>query len=98
MKMLHLNPNLLLCAVAFSLAACAATPPQEGAGTEMKTEEKASPPKRIGMPNPASVHCEKVGGKLVLQTQQGGVTGMCTLPDGTVCEEWALYRGECPKR
>jgi hypothetical protein len=22
--------------------------------------------------------------------------GMCTLADGTVCEEWAYYRGECP--
>ncbi len=48
------------------------------------------------MPNPASVHCRTLGGELELVQEQDGVTGYCLLPDGTRCEEWALYRGECP--
>ena len=47
--------------------------------------------------NPASVNCEKVGGKLVIKDGTGGQYGECTLPSGKVCEERALYRGECGK-
>jgi hypothetical protein len=25
----------------------------------------------------------------------GGEYGLCELPDGSTCEEWALFRGEC---
>lgn len=44
------------------------------------------------MPNPASENCIKKGGKLALVDG----TGYCTLPSGQRCEEWALFRGECP--
>jgi putative hemolysin len=48
------------------------------------------------MPNPASVHCEQNGGKLELgQVASGGITGVCVFPDGSKCEEWAYFRGEC---
>lgn len=50
----------------------------------------------IGIANPASVNCIDLGGKLKIETDSsGGQYGMCTLPNGTVCEEWALFRGEC---
>ncbi len=50
---------------------------------------------RMALANPASVNCIKLGGKLtLLHTSQGDV-GMCQLPSGRVCEEWALFRGEC---
>jgi putative hemolysin len=46
--------------------------------------------------NPASVYCEDNGGSLEIRTAADrSQTGFCTLPDGTVCEEWAYYRGEC---
>ncbi|MFA5023131.1 MAG: DUF333 domain-containing protein [Candidatus Paceibacterota bacterium] len=49
-----------------------------------------------GLPNPASVHCEEVGGTLEIKTDaSGGQVGFCTLPDKSVCEEWALLRNEC---
>jgi putative hemolysin len=59
----------------------------------------AARPTAIGMANPASVHCQKVGGKLEIRTgKDGGQYGLCTLPDGRVCEEWALFRdGKCEK-
>ena len=41
--------------------------------------------------NPASVYCEDNGGSLEIRTAaDGSQTGFCTLPDGTVCEEWAM--------
>ena len=42
-----------------------------------------------GIANPASVYCEEQGGTLDLES------GMCTFPDGSQCEEWAFFRGEC---
>lgn len=47
---------------------------------------------RIGMPNPASAYCQHVGGRLEMRTSPQGTTGWCHLPDGTVMEEWALFR------
>ncbi|MCP4211870.1 MAG: DUF333 domain-containing protein, partial [Halieaceae bacterium] len=49
----------------------------------------------IGMPNPASVHCEDEGGKLEIRDEAGGQVGYCLFPDGSECEEWAYFRGEC---
>jgi putative hemolysin len=49
-----------------------------------------------GLPNPASVYCEQKGGKLDLrQDPSGGVAGVCVFPDGSECDEWAYFRGEC---
>lgn len=46
--------------------------------------------------NPASVNCIEKGGKTRIVERPGGQVGMCDLPDGTTCEEWALFRGKCP--
>ena len=54
--------------------------------------EKREAPQAIGMANPASVYCGKIGGKLELRQETGGAAGYCHLPDGRVVEEWALYR------
>jgi len=47
--------------------------------------------------NPASVYCEEQGGMLSIVDGEDGQYGICTLSDGTECEEWAYYRGECPE-
>ena len=48
------------------------------------------------MPNPASVYCEEHGGTVDLrQDASGGVAGICVFPDGSECDEWAYFRGEC---
>ena len=47
--------------------------------------------------NPASVNCQKQGGNLVIKTQPNGQYGVCYFEDNMACEEWALYRGQCPK-
>ena len=51
----------------------------------------------FAMPNPASKNCVDKGGKLEIVTEKdGGQVGMCHLPNGVVCEEFALLRKECP--
>jgi putative hemolysin len=48
------------------------------------------------MPNPASVYCEQNGNKLEIYTAaDGSQSGVCVLPDGSTCDEWAYFRGEC---
>jgi putative hemolysin len=48
------------------------------------------------LPNPASVHCEEQGNRLEIRTDDTGAqAGVCIFPDGTECDEWAYFRGEC---
>lgn len=48
------------------------------------------------IPNPASVYCEQQGFKSEIRTApDGSQFGMCIFPDGSECDEWAYYRGEC---
>ena len=47
--------------------------------------------------NPASVYCEEQGGTLRMEEDEAGQYGVCVLPDGIECEEWAYYRNECPE-
>jgi uncharacterized protein len=50
----------------------------------------------VGMANPASVFCEEQGGTVDLRTDDdGGQVGFCVFADGSECDEWALFRGEC---
>ncbi|OPY39078.1 MAG: hypothetical protein A4E35_00312 [Methanoregula sp. PtaU1.Bin051] len=48
-----------------------------------------------GLANPASVSCVEKGGTVEIKKDaSGGEYGMCNFPNGTSCEEWALFRGE----
>ncbi|HSM24589.1 MAG TPA: DUF333 domain-containing protein [Anaerolineaceae bacterium] len=59
-------------------------------GTDKKDTNNAN------MPNPASVFCEENGGTLEIRTaEDGSQSGMCVFPDGSECDEWAYFRGEC---
>lgn len=49
----------------------------------------------VGLANPASLFCEEQGYELEMREEAGGTAGYCLFPDGTECEEWAFYRGEC---
>jgi len=49
-----------------------------------------------GLANPASVNCIDKGYEFEIRTNQDGSQyGVCMFPDGSECEEWAYYRGEC---
>ncbi|MFM7173460.1 MAG: DUF333 domain-containing protein [Caldilinea sp.] len=36
-----------------------------------------------------------MGGTLEIRQGEGGEVGYCVFADGSECEEWALFRGEC---
>lgn len=57
-----------------------------------RTRTAPVPTPQTTLANPASVNCTNVGGVLEIVEEAGGQTGYCHLPDGRVCEEWALYR------
>ncbi|MBN1584931.1 DUF333 domain-containing protein [Candidatus Uhrbacteria bacterium] len=47
--------------------------------------------------NPASVNCGDAGGQLaVAKRPDGAEYGLCLFGPDRQCEEWALFRGECP--
>lgn len=49
-----------------------------------------------GLANPASVYCEEQGGRLEMREDvSSGQYGVCLFDDGSECEEWAFFRGEC---
>jgi uncharacterized protein len=59
-------------------------------------EENCTTTQNTGIANPASVYCTEQGGKLEIVNEDAGQKGICTLTDGTKCDEWEYYRGECP--
>ena len=82
---------IVLVMVGLALAACGGpTPAPTPLPTEGTTFE--SP---VGMPNPASQYCVEQGYQLEIRDEAGGQVGYCIFPDGSECEEWAFYRGEC---
>src|SRR4030042_7149265 len=48
------------------------------------------------LPNPASAYCEQQGNTLEIHTTaSGSQSGICIFPDGSECDEWVNFRGEC---
>lgn len=57
----------------------------------------ATPTSNAAIPNPASVNCLDKGGKLEIQERADlGQIGICVFDNNRQCDEWALWRGECP--
>jgi predicted secreted protein/putative hemolysin len=82
-------PGLFIFGVLLVLVVLAAGCTQQTATPAMTT------PAQSTIANPASVNCGQVGGTTDIKTDtSGGQYGMCTFPNGTSCEEWALFRGE----
>ncbi|HCD1345936.1 TPA: DUF333 domain-containing protein [Klebsiella pneumoniae subsp. pneumoniae] len=58
------------------------------AGCSSQVEQQPS----VGMANPASVYCARLGGTLEITKTAKGELGYCTLPSGERIEEWTLFR------
>jgi putative hemolysin len=49
-----------------------------------------------GIANPASTYCVEKGGTSEIRTaEDGSQSGVCIFPDGSECDEWAFFKGEC---
>ena len=76
----------------FVMALTACTVPQ----TQVAPEPAATSVPQAAMPNPASVYCTQKGNNLEIRTAaDGSQSGICVFPDGSTCDEWAYFRGEC---
>jgi putative hemolysin len=61
-----------------------------------RTESSGTDMPQPNMPNPASLYCEQNGNSLEIRTaEDGSQSGVCVFPDGSTCDEWAYFRGEC---
>ncbi len=72
----------------FLLIGCA----QPGPGTRPATPtlDKAK------LANPAAAYCQDQGFRYeIRQDDQGNETGICIFDDGSECDAWAYFRGEC---
>lgn len=58
-----------------------------------------SPQSGAAIANPASEYCtkEKSGRVEIVTDESGAQKGMCHLPDGSVVDEWELYRKDHPQ-
>lgn len=50
----------------------------------------------VGLANPASEYCAEKGGQWKTRNNSVGEQGVCYFSEMRQCEEWAMYRGECP--
>ncbi len=82
---------LSLCLFLFTKKVKTTTPSQNQSATTLPS------PTSTQMANPASVYCVNIGGTLAIQNGRLGEYGLCNFQDGRACEEWALFRGDCPK-
>ncbi len=54
------------------------------------------PSPTAGIANPAAQFCEDSGGRSEIRTAaDGSQVGFCFFSDGSECEEWAFFRGQC---
>jgi putative hemolysin len=84
-----MNTKLNLSSLVLALSALLIT----GCGLAAPQPTEEAP---VGLANPASVFCEERGYTLEMRlSEDGGVYGVCLFPDGSECEEWAYFRGEC---
>lgn len=52
-----------------------------------------------GIANPASKYCTDLGYKLEIRKDSSGAEyGVCVFTDGSECDEWAFFRGECGQK
>jgi heat shock protein HslJ len=81
----HIPLILGVAVIMLSFVACSASPATSTAETNGAA----------GLPNPASVYCEEQGGRLEMRADENGTYGVCRFDNGSECEEWAYFRGEC---
>lgn len=92
--------TVMMIFIALLIAGCgtnnADTPTDNTPATDTHSTDNTQDTGNTQIANPASVYCEEQGGTLSIVDDEAGQRGICTLADGTVCDEWAYFRNECP--
>jgi len=62
----------------------------------VNSEPVATDESQVNIPNPAAAYCKQHGYEYEIRTSDdGNQSGVCVFPDGSICDEWAYFRGEC---
>lgn len=81
---------LTLTLILFVLTSCT-TPQTQPTIAPVSTDIQPA-----GMANPASVYCVEQGYQSEIRTAaDGSQSGVCIFSDGSECDDWAYFRGEC---
>jgi putative hemolysin len=84
--------SIMTTLLAISLSACSSQEPV----IATPTQPAQTGPEVFDMVNPASAYCEQQGYQVEMHTDaSGGQVGICRFDDGSTCDEWAYFRGEC---
>jgi putative hemolysin len=85
---------LLTVSLGLMILLCGCTQAPAGGGTV--TPAVTTP--ASGIANPAATYCTQQPNTKyeIRKNPDGSEYGVCILPGGTVCEEWAYFRHECP--
>lgn len=99
MKHIPYRPMVLGSVFALLLAGGCSQQQAAQPGQPAQPSEPAQPeqPEQAAIANPASEYCIGKGGRLEIVKEEAGEKGMCHLPDGSVVDEWELYRRENPE-
>lgn len=92
---IHFSPfkkGMLIFALAAGLTACS-HPDQPSADASLT---KTTQVRTLRVPNPATVYCIKQKGTIEIRNESKGQITYCHLPDGTVTEQWTLFRQNNP--
>ncbi len=91
---------LFIVAVGLALLATACggpRPPKKVVVIQQPVQQGQAPQGGSQIANPASENCVAKGGTLTIEKAgDGGEYGVCHFTDNQQCEEWALFRGDCP--
>jgi putative hemolysin len=91
-----MSPKMTKAAAVFTLAAVLLVA-CSSAGSINQSQPTQPSNNSPQIANPAAQNCIKLGGTDVTHTRgDGSQYGVCVFQDNQQCEEWALYRGECP--
>jgi putative hemolysin len=94
-----MKKTLTFLFLAVILASCIQAPTSEPAGEKQSNTAASTcgdaPSSLIG--NPAAFYCIDVMGYdyQIMPQSDGGQEGVCVMPDGEACNQWAFYAGQC---
>lgn len=88
-----ITTTTILVILFLNLSACGGEP-QPYMGTKEEQSQRWEKQK-TGMANPASKYCTEQGNYLTFRETEQGTIGICNFQDGSWCEEWAYYEGNC---
>lgn len=82
-----MKPLCTITIFLFFLASCTSPQPQPASSSDTP---------QANLPNPASVYCVEQGFQSEIRpAADGSQSGVCIFLDGSECDEWAYYLGEC---